>query len=126
VAAVDDKTIVELHLSGGECHDAPEGGKSLNTIGTNYPGVPVLMDRAYEGSETRELAKHNGHDPVVPPKINRKDPWEYDKTLYKRRNIVERFFRRIKEYRRIFTRYDKLDQQLLAYIHFAIICIWLR
>jgi transposase len=64
--------------------------------------------------------------PVVPPKSNRKDPWDYDKELYKRRNIVERTFRRMKEYRKIFTRYDKLDVMFMAYIHWGLAFILLR
>ena len=58
---------------------------------------------------------------VVPPKNNRKNPWDYDKQLYKQRNQVERFFRRIKRFRRIFTRYDKLDLIFLAFVYFALI-----
>jgi transposase len=58
----------------------------------------MLMDRAYEGDEIRELAESNGHEPVVPPKKNRKNPWECDKEKYKRRNVVERCFRRLKEF----------------------------
>ena len=57
----------------------------------------------------------------VPPKSNRKDPWDYDKELYKQRNQVERLFRRIKRFRRIFTRYDKLDIIFLAFVFFALI-----
>lgn len=59
--------------------------------------------------------------PVVPPKKNRIDPWEYDKELYKRRNEIERFFRRIKRFRRVFTRYDKLDIVFAGFILFAMI-----
>ena len=114
-----------MHLSGGECHDAPEGNKSLETVGESYPNVPVLMDKAYEGDKTRTLAQNNGHPPVVPPKTNRNEPWEYDKELYKKRNVVERFFRRIKAFRRIFTRYDKLDSMFMGYIYFAVVVIWL-
>jgi len=84
------------------------------------------MDRAYEGDETRALAKSFGHEPVVPPKKNRKDPWEYDKEKYKRRNVVERFFRRIQGFRRVFTHYDKTDVMFLAFIKFACILIWIK
>ena len=59
--------------------------------------------------------------PVVPPKRNRKNPWSYDEQLYKQRNQVERLFRRIKRFRRVFTRYDKLDIIFLAIISFAMI-----
>ena len=67
------------------------------------------MDRAYEDDATRALAIRQGFVPVVPPKKNRKRPWEYDRELYKRRNEVERYFLRIKRFRKVFTRYDKLD-----------------
>lgn len=56
-----------MHLSGGERHDAPEGRISIEKVGSNFEGVPILMDRAYEGNKTRELAYSYGHEPVVPP-----------------------------------------------------------
>ena len=71
--------------------------------------------------ETRALAVKLGYIPVVPPKSNRKNPWSYDTQLYKQRNQVERLFRRLKRFRRIFTRYDKLDTIFLAFIYFALI-----
>ena len=70
-----------------------------------------------DGPEGRALF----YMPVVPPKSNRKDPWDYDKELYKQRNQVERLFRRIKRFRRIFTRYDKLDVIFLTFGYFALI-----
>ena len=79
------------------------------------------MDRVYEGEETRASAVELGYIPVVPPKSNRKNPWSYDTRLYKQRNQVERLFRRIKRYRRIFTRYDKLDVIFFAFIYLALI-----
>lgn len=79
------------------------------------------MDRAYEGDETRQLVLHFGGTPIVPPKHNRLAPWEYDRLLYRRRNEVERLFRRLKGYRRIFTRFEKLDVMFLAFINFALI-----
>lgn len=66
----NDKVIVEMHLSGGNCHDAPQGRISIEHIGERYPGVPILMDKAYEGDKTRELCRLFGHDSVVPPKKN--------------------------------------------------------
>ncbi len=67
------------------------------------------MERAYEGDETRKTAVDLGKTPCVPPKSNRREPWDYDFELYKQRNEVDRFFRRIKRFRRIQTRYEKLD-----------------
>ncbi|MDR2887271.1 MAG: IS5/IS1182 family transposase, partial [Bacteroidales bacterium] len=62
-----------------------------------------------------------GFIPIVPPKSNRINPWEYDKERYKRRNEVERLFRRLKRFRRVFTRYDKLDVMFLCTLTFALI-----
>lgn len=126
VVSADDKVFVEMHLSSGSCHDAPEGRISIATIGETFEGIPLLMDRAYEGDDTRALAATYGHEPVVPPKSNRKDPWEYDKEVYKRRNVVERLFRRLKEFRKVCTRYDKTDVMFLAIIQFSFIAIWLQ
>jgi len=78
------------------------------------------MDTAYEGDATRALAEENAFIPVVPPNPKRKEPWEYDKALYKRRNEVERLFRRIKQHRRIFTRYDKLDVTFIGFVLLAL------
>ena len=80
----------------------------------------MLMDRAYEGAPMRQSVRNMGLEPVVPPKSNRKKPWEYDKEAYKKRNEVERLFRRVKAYRHIFTRYDKLDVMFLAFVHFVL------
>ena len=79
------------------------------------------MDRAYEDDETRNVAVECGFIPVVPPKKNRKEPWDYDKELYKRRNEIERLFCRIKRFRKVFTRYDKLDVIFSGVISFAMI-----
>jgi transposase len=84
------------------------------------------MDRAYEGDETRQLAVELGYAPVVPPKQNRLAPWAYDRALYARRNEIERLFRRLKGFRRIFTRFEKLDVMFVAFINFALIVEALR
>lgn len=81
----------------------------------------LLMDKAYEGDETRQLALELGFIPVVSPKSNRLEPWEYDREMYKRRNEVERLFRRLKGFRRVFSRFDKLDVLFLGFVHFALI-----
>jgi len=81
----------------------------------------MLMDRAYEGDETRQLVLDLGMTPVVPPKANRLVKWDYDRTIYKRRNEVERLFRRLKGYRRIFSRFEKLDVMYRAFLNFALI-----
>ena len=85
-------------------------------------GLPMLMDRAYEGDETRQLVLSLGMIPVVPPKSNRIEPWEYDRALYKKRNEIER----LKGFRRIFSRFEKLDVLFLGFLNFALIIEALR
>lgn len=79
------------------------------------------MDRAYEDDKIHALAAEHGFIPVVPLKKNRKDPWDYDKDLYKRRNEIERYFLRLKRFRKVCTRYDKLDSTFLSIIMLAMI-----
>ena len=98
----------------------------LEALGPMPEGLPLLMDRAYEGNETRQLALDLGMMPVVPPKSNRIEPWEYDRALYKKRNEIERLFRRLKGFRRIFSRFEKLDLLFLAFLNFALIVEALR
>jgi len=98
----------------------------LTKLGPVPEGLPMLMDRAFEGDETRQLVLSLGMIPVVPPKANRTDPWEYDRALYKKRNEIERLFRRLKGFRRIFSRFEKLDLLFLGFLTFALIVEALR
>ena len=98
----------------------------LRTLPQAESLVYLVMDRAYEGLETRQLALDLGFTPVVPPKKNRPAPWEYDREMYRRRNEIERLVRRLKGFRRVFSRFDKLDVMFLAFIHFALIVDGLR
>ena len=121
MVAADARTAMTFSLSPGQAHDAPEGRRLLNRLGPRQDNLSVVMDRAYEGNETRQLALELGFTPVVPPVSTRIKPWEYDKELYKRRNEVERLFRRLKGFRRIFSRFDKLDVLFLGFILVALI-----
>ena len=84
------------------------------------------MDKAYEGNETRQLALELGFTPVVPPLSTRVDPWQYSQAWYRRRNEIERLFRRLKGFRRIFSRFDKLDVMFMAFLCFALVVEALR
>jgi len=126
MVAADARTAITFALSPGQAHDAPEGRKLLHRLGRMPRPIHLLMDRAYEGNETRHLALDLGYVPVVPPKQNRLTPWEYDRAMYKRRNEIERLFRRLKGFRRIFSRFEKLDVMFVAFINFALIVVGLR
>ncbi len=121
MVAADARTAITFALSPGQAHDAPEGRQLLQSMGAVTTSTYLLMDRAYEGDETRQLALELGFTPVVPPKQNRLQPWEYDRIMYRRRNEIERLFRRLKGFRRIFSRFEKLDIMFIAFIQFALI-----
>ena len=126
MVAATDKVAVGFHLSGGECHDAPEGRKAIEQLRGRHEGVPLAMDKAYEDGQTRGRAQTDGHPPVASPKSNRGEPWEYDKEAYTKRNIAERFFRHLKGFRRVCTRYDKTDCRFMAHIQMPLVFLWLK
>ena len=127
MVAADARTAIAFALSPGQDHDAPAGRELLRRVGPpEQLQLFLVADRAYEGDETRQLALALGYTPVIPPKSNRKQPWTYNREIYKRRNEVERLFRRLKAYRRIFSRFDKLDVIFLGFITFALIHDTLR
>jgi len=119
--AANDRFALTFSLSGGNAHDVPEGRALLESWQSPPHGAAMVMDRAYEGDETRQLVFDLGMTPVVPPKANRLVKRDYDRFLYKRRNEVERLFRRLKGYRRIFSRFEKLDVMYRAFLNFALI-----
>ena len=121
MVSANDRCALTFSLSPGNAHDAVEGRKLLSDWSHAPQNIPLVMDRAYEGDETRQLALDLGLEPVVPPKSNRLNPWQYNKQIYKRRNEIERLFRRIKGFRRIFSRFEKLDIMFRAFINFALI-----
>jgi transposase len=124
--AASERLAVAFSLSPGNEHDAPEGRKLLGHLGNFLGKCSILMDKAYEGDETRRCVRKLGYKPVVPPKKNRVIPWKYSKRLYKKRNEVERLFRNLKGFRRVFTRYDKLDVMFIGFVMFALAVMWLK
>ena len=122
MVTASDRSVVAFTLSGGNAHDAPEGELLLEELERLPEQVYLLMDRAYEGDKMRAKATEKGFIPIVPPKKNRKEPWDYDRKRYKQRNEIERYFLRLKRFRKIFTRYDKLDIVFSGFICFAMIC----
>jgi len=126
MVATDARTALTFSLSPGQAHDAPAGRELLRTLANLPKRCRLIMDKAYEGNETRQLALDLGLVPVVPPLSTRVDPWTYSKAWYRRRNEIERLFRRLKGFRRIFSRFDKLDVMFMAFLCFALVVEALR
>jgi transposase len=86
----------------------------------------VIADRGYDSDELRNFIKRRGATPVIPPKKNRKVQYHYDKEIYKTRNRVERFFCRLKDFRRVATTYDRQPYMFLAAVFLAaIVAFWI-
>lgn len=86
----------------------------------------IIADKGYDANHLREAVVNCGAQPVIPPKSNRRTPLSYDKALYKERNLVERFFNKLKQFRRVATRYDKLLANYRGFVMLAAIAIMLR
>ena len=86
----------------------------------------LIAVKVYDSHPWRELLAAQQVEVVIPSRCNRNQPRDYDRIRYRERNIVERLINRIKWYRRIFTRYDKLARRYMAFLHFAATFIWLK
>ena len=126
MVAADARTAITFALSPGQTGDDPRGRELLASLGAPNRPLHLLMDSACAGNETIQLALDFGYLPLVPPPKTRLEPWEYDREMYKRRNEVERLFRRLKGYRRIFSRFEKLDVMFLGFISFVLVADGLR
>src|SRR5438067_2039390 len=95
-------------------------------LGRNALLCSVLADTGYDSDALVEAIEANGAQAAIPPKRNRQEPRDYDKNLYKERNLVERFMNRIKHYRRVATRYEKTARNFLGFVHVAAIMVLLQ
>ena len=112
---------VEFLLSPGNDHDSTHAIELLEKV--DLTGSNVLADRAYGAEKIRTFIREHGATYTIPPKSNASDPWPVDWWHYKERHLVECFFQKIKWFRRIATRYDKLDKSFLAFVYLASIAI---
>lgn len=120
--SVDEKHVVNFLLTPGQSGDSPVAEVLLRAW--NHPDTKAaLMDKAYGSKTNRDICQMKLWMFVVPPKSNAIDPWEYDKQLYRRRNCIERLFHRIKNYRRVATRYDKLAFMYSSFVAFAFLLV---
>jgi transposase len=108
-------------LSGGEVADITQAQPLLDGLKTDA----VLADKGYDADALIDSIQASGAMAVIPPKRNRLVQRSYDRHLYKDRNLVERFFNRIKQFRRIATRYEKLARNYLSFLNLVCAYIWI-
>ena len=114
---------IRLLISPGEVHDiicaeALLDGLEKRTI--------VIADKGYDANRVRAHIRAQGAIPNIPNRANRKKKFRWKKAIYRERNYVERFFSKLKQFRRIATRYEKLGANFLAFVKIAAVRIWLR
>ncbi len=88
------------------------------------PAKRMLGDKAYDSAELREELDERGTKPVIPNRCNRKQPFSFSKRLYRLRWRIENAFNRLKDFRRVATRYDRLALNYLASVCLAAALVW--
>lgn len=119
--------LAAFKLTGGNVHDSIEAQPLIDDIAAQANGQvrSVTADKGYDSAAIVAAIEALGAEAVIPPLSNRKNPRPVDWAQYKNRNIVERFFARLKQFRRIATRYDKLAARFASFLHVAAAYIWL-
>jgi transposase len=119
--AANARVSVAFQITGGEKHAGRVGQEHLPRFHLLDKRSQLIMNKTYERNAMRQLALDLGYRPVVPPKSNGLSSWRYNKKIYKRRNETERLFRRLKAFRRIFSRFEKLDFMFIAFLQCILI-----
>src|SRR5512143_3573479 len=113
--------LLAVILTGGEAHDCPVEERLIRRV---KPSKKMLGDKAYDSTELRADLNQRGTKPVIPNRCNRKQPFSFSKRLYKLRWRIESAFNRLKDFRRIATRYDRLARNYLASVCLAAALVW--
>jgi transposase len=108
-------------LTGEEAHDCPIGSELIEAT---KPAEHMLADKGYDSAELRQQLKDQGTEPVIPNRSNRKKRFRFDRKRYRNRHKIENGFCRLKDFRRIATRYDKLAVVFAASVYLAATIIW--
>lgn len=111
-----------LSLTPGQAADITQAVPLLDQVEPDA----LLADKGYDSDALVETLEERGITPVIPPKANRRAPRKTDFALYRERNLVERFFNRLKQYRALATRYDKLANTFLAAVALVCVLFWLN
>ena len=107
-----------LHLTPGQAHDGRQFENLYESLDEDNVLESAALDKGYDADRIREGLAYDGIEPVIPPINTRSKKLHYDKELYRQRNRIERFFNKLKNFRRIATRYDKLRK-----VFFAAVCL---
>lgn len=115
---------VFLTLTEGQKHDASEATNILSQVPLENNNV--IADKGYDSDNIVDFIYEKGAEPTIPTQISRKVQRRCDWWLYKERHLVECFFLKIKNFRRVATRYDKLAHAFMGFVCIASISVWLK
>ena len=110
-----------LLLTPGNVHDCKVARTCIAAL---PPSAELVADKGYDSQALREWLDERGTQAVIPPRRNRKVQYDYDRTIYKQRNVIERMFCRLKDWRRIATPFDRNIKNFMATIALAAAVIW--
>ena len=111
---------MRMILTGGQRHDTPQAPALLEGMKSTY----VIADKGYDSQKILDLIEAQEAIPVIPPRKCRTQQREYNRELYKRRNVIERTINKLKDYRRIATRYDRKAIYYLSFLQLAAAVTW--
>ena len=116
-ATINENCAVALHLTAGQAHDGRQFECLYESLEADNVLESAALDKGYDADRIRERLAYDGIEPVIPPISTRSRKPPYDKELYRGRNRIERFFNKLKQFRRIATRYDKLRNTFFAAVY---------
>jgi transposase len=115
---------IDFEITGGEVHDAKAAPEIISKI---IGAENFIADKGYDSDEIREHVRTRGMNPVIPRRSNsQKTNPEFDKYLYKMRHLIENLFGRLKRYRSISTRFEKLARNFRAIVYLGCSMIWIK
>lgn len=113
---------LRFRLTGGQRHDITQAPALIEGLSADY----VIADKAYDAADFLDLVFKSGAESVIPSTPRRNEQREHDRHLYKERHLVECFINKIKHYRRVFSRFEKLASRYLGFLQLTAVLIWLR
>lgn len=109
-------------LTAGACHDIPQAA----ALTEGFACGALIADKGYDSDDLVAAVEARGGAAVIPPRRNRAERREYDRHLYRERHLIECFINKVKQYRRVFSRFEKLSKNYLAFLSFVSALVWLR
>jgi transposase len=113
---------LRLILTAGQRHDSPQAAALIE----DFEPQALIADKGYDSDALIEAVTAKGICAVIPPKKNRTELREYDQHLYRERHLIECFINKIKHYRRVFSRFEKLSKNYMGFLSFVSALVWLR